>query len=152
MKEQELFNKTIDVLVRAYQNNTLKHGSCAACAVGNLVGHGMDYEIIKGQEIWFVNKNGLLVDTHWTEAFSTISGMQWRNFEATHLKDVREQIESTGYPVEVLADIEYAFETAHKGSSEDDWMFNGLLAVYDVLCKYHEVENAVPASEVFVKL
>jgi hypothetical protein len=35
------FSNTIDILVKAYLNDTLQHESCSACAVGNLVSHSM---------------------------------------------------------------------------------------------------------------
>jgi len=30
------FNDTVDILVKAYLNDTLEHGVCSACAVGNI--------------------------------------------------------------------------------------------------------------------
>lgn len=146
MKQQELFEKTVGILVDAYHNGTLKHQSCMACAVGNMVRANM------GEDCFIKS-----YPYSWATIFNTIacsylngSYLQMRSF---HLMDslpiAREQIESTGYPVEVLADIEYAFETALKGNSEDEWMLNGLYRVYDVLCAYHEVEAPTPSTEVF---
>lgn len=37
MKNEKLFYETIDILVKAYLNGTLKNGDCMACAVGNIV-------------------------------------------------------------------------------------------------------------------
>jgi hypothetical protein len=31
------FENSVDVLVKAYLNDTLEHGQCHACAVGNLI-------------------------------------------------------------------------------------------------------------------
>src|SRR5690606_3039681 len=63
------------------------------------------------------------------------------------------QIESTGYTWQELAKVEYAFENSSNGSNDDEWMFNGLLAVYDVLCEIHEIsKDEVKSGElVFVK-
>lgn len=32
------FKHTMDLLVQAYFDNTLKHGNCSKCAVGNICG------------------------------------------------------------------------------------------------------------------
>ncbi len=40
MKNKEQFEKTVQVLVKAYFEGTLEHMDCRACAVGNIVGHG----------------------------------------------------------------------------------------------------------------
>ena len=31
------FSNSVDILVKAYFNDTLRHGNCLACAVGNLM-------------------------------------------------------------------------------------------------------------------
>ncbi len=33
------FNHTVNVLVEAYLNDDLNHGTCESCAVGTIVGH-----------------------------------------------------------------------------------------------------------------
>lgn len=42
MKNQQLFDKTVSVLVNAYFNGYLNPVDCAACAVGNLVAGGLN--------------------------------------------------------------------------------------------------------------
>ena len=42
MERTELFNKSVDVLVKAYKSGSLSHYNCQACAVGNLVSAGME--------------------------------------------------------------------------------------------------------------
>jgi hypothetical protein len=37
MIKEPLYHKTIGILVDAYFDDTLQHGNCSACAVGNLV-------------------------------------------------------------------------------------------------------------------
>lgn len=37
MKRPELYQKTVDILVKAYFDDTLQHGNCYACAVGNII-------------------------------------------------------------------------------------------------------------------
>lgn len=40
------FNHSVNVLVKAYLNNTLAHSTCYACAVGNLVADGIGTKVI----------------------------------------------------------------------------------------------------------
>jgi hypothetical protein len=157
MKHQELFEKTVGILVKAYQNDTLMHGNCMACAVGNIVAANLGICDIQSRIEWY--KKAVDVPdpcTGWPSVFMTglNSKRQRIDLEAI-LRDeaAKLQIESTGYTWKELAKIEYAFETAPKGNSVDEWMFNGLLAVYDVLCEIHEVsKDEVKSGElVFVK-
>lgn len=60
----------------------------------------------------------------------------------------KKQIDATGYSWQELARVEYAFESAKKGESADDWMFNGLMAVLDVLADIHGVNLSAKSSYV----
>lgn len=131
MKNEQLYNKTVDILVQAYLNDTLQHGNCYACAVGNMVAANKSYTYYEG--MW--------VDAFswWNSVFSTdvyygIQTIEINNYTG----DAKEQIDSTGYSVRELAEIELSFETAPRGNSDDEWMFNGLMAVIGVLDKIHE--------------
>ncbi len=42
MKNKSLYDKTVSILVDAYMNDTLQHGNCFACAVGNIVAANCD--------------------------------------------------------------------------------------------------------------
>lgn len=166
MKKKELFEKTVSVLTKAYINNTLQHGSCCGCAVGNLVcaANNIVYE-----------KDKVL---YWTEAFSTTVNYRTgkpemkQRISAERYKNLAKvEIDSTGYSLFQLAAIEKAFETeAYHPAHEEDFaidgsnnypadkleeaMFKGLCAVYDTLCVIHEVEeedHVMKAEEVFVK-
>ena len=151
MKNKELFNRTVAVLVKAYQNDTLKHGSCRACAVGNLVAAGCGINNIFDDDEWRIKASD--EDFRgWTNVFSTSRGEQLIMPE-NYRGPAKFQIDATGYTWQELAKIEYAFETAPKGDNDDDWMLNGLLAVYDVLCEIHEVDKSEvqDAKLVFVK-
>lgn len=147
MKNKPLFDKTLNILVKAYQNDTLEHGDCNACAVGNMIAANCGYDYIKdefGFLWWGVNY------PLWQLVFST--GYEQRINSNAYVGDAKKQIDSTGYTWQELAKIEYAFETANKGNSSDDWILNGLLAVYDVLCEVHEVEKKEEdAKLIFVK-
>lgn len=129
MLKPELYQKTVDILVKAYFEDTLEHGNCEACAVGNIVNYGKPKKTLE-----------------WSNVFCTSSHIQIvepRNYEGT----AKDEIDSTGYTWQELSQIEYAFETAPRGNSDDKWMFNGLMAVIDVLDKIHEnTDNQVTAT------
>lgn len=147
MKNQKLFEKTVGILVNAYRNDTLEHGYCHACAVGNIIAANCGIE----DDLDWLEKTGDYPITGWGLVFTTGAGYQRIN-ESEYKGAAKFQIDSTGYSWQELAKIEYAFETAPKGNNDDDWMLNGLLAVYDVLCDIHEVDRSEvkAGEEVFV--
>lgn len=131
MNRPELFTKTYETLVTAWGRGELHFQDGCACAVGNICGGRND----------------------WVEAFSTpVNGHQNRdyldfgfprNFDQVQASEL---IDSTGYTVEELANIEYAFESSIAydfnrlyGTSEGQYI--GLCAVMDVLWEIHEVED-----------
>lgn len=142
------FEHTIGVLVKAYFEGTLEHGNCAACAVGNIVGAcGFPQDV--PAYMWDDCPTAL----HWKKVFYTSDwGRQVinKNGYTHHAKTV---IDATGYSWEELARIEFAFETAPKGESSDDWMFNGLMAVVEVLAEIHNIDLATreETKKLFVK-
>ena len=141
--ELEKFNETISILVKAYLNDTLRHGDCAACAVGNLVSYGD-----KSTESSRIIK--------WFNVFGTMRTATYcRQFEAPHNyhTEAKEVIDSTGYTWPELAKIEYAFESAPIGNNDDEWMFNGLMSVVDVLAEIHgiDLETTEKAKLQFVR-
>ena len=146
MKNPELYKKTVDILVAAYFNDTLEHGNCYACAVGNIIAGNCGYGFIKmekndvvaplfnvytgcGKLYWDrdndINNNPLqkMTGGHFMELATT---KQW------------EFIRKTGYSGGELARIEHAFESQNKGTKSDEEMFNGLMAVINVLDEIHE--------------
>ncbi len=140
MKNQELFDRTISILVKAYQQNTLEHGNCYVCAVGNLVAANMKIKF-SFSKIWDSEKM-----PQWDDVFSTARGLQRRE-ELNYIGEAKRQIDATGYTWEDLAQIEFAFETAEKGNNDDVWMFNGLMAVVDVLLQIHECEDVAEVTK-----
>lgn len=145
------FNHSVNVLVKGYLDDTLKHGNCYACAVGNLICDSMGFEWEKtlNRGIYSVMWKNQVYPTSnmiilgvltrilgWAAVFST--SLQVQIIEMNNYKGkAKEQIDSTGYTVEELARIEYAFETASK---KGDYMYNGLMAVVDVLADIHNVD------------
>lgn len=74
------------------------------------------------------------------------------------------QVAMTGYSIKNLKDIEYAFENAPGDSAlngrmsadritDPEWMFNGLMAVVDVLAEIHDIDLKVreDAKSLFVR-
>lgn len=138
--EIEKFHHSVNVLVKAYLNNTLEHSNCRACAVGNLItGNGYD-----------------LKSTGWkNDAWLSLISER-RGFPipfAFDKKEAERQVYATGYTLEELDKIEYAFEKSPHGGTEESWMFNGLMAVVDVLSQIHGVDLSVKeeAKKLFVK-
>jgi hypothetical protein len=155
MNKPQLFHQTVDILVKAFFQGTLLAGKCSACAVGNLVAH------YKGTK---PNSNSY-------DRFEDCSHPQWQSVflgGRTRLSyqmlmedteqipwriDVRipeglEQIKSTGYTIDELMRIEFAFETETKRRfesgrelSSDERHFAGLMGVLDVLCDIHKVDE-----------
>lgn len=150
MKNKSLYEKTVNILVDAYFNDTLEHDSCQACAVGNLVAAGMGFSY-EGR-LW---SHATHVRTdNWSEVLWTGNESRERRLNMSrYTGEIKKQIDSTGYTVGELSDIEHAFETAPKGKSADDWMYNGLMAVVEVLQQIHECseEETTVAKERFKK-
>lgn len=147
MKNQELFDKTVSILVKAYQDGTLEHRECSACAVGNILGSGdwgkafcTEYSFSDLSDAPILKYNGTHIQR----------GDLGRAFlpELTHVKIAR-----SGYSYEELSDIEWAFETVDRGDSADEYMFNGLMSVIDTLMVIHSAtpQEAESAKLQFVK-
>lgn len=140
MNNKELFDKTVSILVKAYQIGTLEYMDCARCAVGNLVkAHCGDDEWSGGWSCVIELGQGVLTDN-------------FKKYPA-----VIKKLQSTGYSVQHLAAIEKAFfEGTGSGFSllsKDDENFNGLMAVVDTLMEIHEAtpEQVTKAKQLFVK-
>lgn len=149
MKNKELFDRTIGILVKAYQNDTLQHSNCYACAIGNLVAanNGVKIQKIENRFVWDNSK------PEWQAIHSFCNGRQsfdnpvWGNtYEGLN------QLLSTGYTTKETAKIEYAFEMAEYGDNQDTYMFNGLMSVVDALMEIHEGNETeiAEAKQLFV--
>jgi hypothetical protein len=138
-----LYKRTVDILFDAYFNDTLQHGDCYACAAGN---------ICKEAAI----KTGI-PNNSWKRLFTT-NGTRTRQLNQRELGDWYPYIsvydavflvEATGYGVNELGRVEWAFESASQGNSDEDWMFNGLVAVLEVLKEIHEVTEDEESAQRF---
>jgi hypothetical protein len=134
MKSEQLYNKTVGILVDAYMNDTLKHGMCTHCAVGNIIcGNMYDGNMTE----WWKNYS---MNNGWANVFQNGVPVNLSRYKG----EPKKQIDSTGYSVYELAAIESAFELANTTKEyNDENMFNGLMAVIDVLDKIHENTDSV---------
>ena len=150
------FEHTVDVLVKAYMNDTLRHGYCPACAVGNMIANSMGIEIVKEDGYGGLCWQGAV--PQWDNVFYTGAhpdevGAQEMDLDS-YQGEAKKQIDSTGYTVDELAQIEKAFESKnptyfHESDTEfdrDEWMFRGLMAVVDVLAEIHNVDLSTKES------
>lgn len=147
MKNQELFNKTISILVKAYFDGYLEATDCAACAVGNLVSANLGYERLEMN--MFKDKSGKAIRVVWDEIVWVIRG---DDHVITNAKEAKRQVDSTGYTGEQLMHIELAFLN-DKASYDKMDNFDRLMCVCDCLMKIHEAtESEIAESKsLFIK-
>lgn len=161
MKNQELFHKTVNILVQAYLNNSLIHCDCSACMVGNLVASNMGIKMSVAENYFnIIGAEWIGEEPHWHKVFYTQPDTKKQIFKKTSYRGkAKKQIESTGYSLKELAKMEYVFETApgfkttNYDPQDEEWMFNGLMAVIDVLCDIHEMNDEAKqeAKALFIK-
>ena len=132
MKKEELYNKTVDILVQAYLNDTLQHLNCYACAVGNMIAANLGIKMIKEDTMIKWEDYGDKKQVNW---FAGLRGLSYASHE-----EFKKEIESTGYSIVEIDKIEKAFEGVPE---EGDKMFNGLMAVIDVLDEIHENQDTL---------
>ena len=142
------FQQTVDVLVKAYLNDTLNALDCAACAVANLISHQLNAKPVykRGVHITapvFISQSG--------ERFC----VPWEGYDA--VLDIDLALPKTnvnkliGYSNKDIARIEIAFLRGVGKSNIDN--FNGLMAVVDVLAEIHGIDLTAKeeAKLLFVK-
>jgi hypothetical protein len=140
MKNKELFDKTVKVLVKAYQNETLEHCDCRACAIGNMVASTLPKlhtELVYPAHLAFYLcdiKNSFQIRKEYQDEYDR-------------------QLRAIGYTLDEALKIEAAFEDTVLCVSEDIDGFKGLMAVIDVLQEIHECteEETKEAKLLFVK-
>lgn len=155
----ERFDRAIKALVNAFFNETLAPGSCACCAVGNIIAASIKCipHVNNGLSIW-VNEQDRIVTPRWQEVFLTVYNLQElcpENYKGVAQK----QIESTGYSYVELAMVEKAFEYACSINYDDydkfskeqvaEDQYNGLMAVVDVLCDIEGIKEVESIKNLF---
>lgn len=156
----ERFNKTVDILVKAYLNDTLIHGQCTACAVGNIVADTCGYKFERYFSTMFDlpgmrwKHRGDTVAAQWSTVFCTYEEDDEQKIdESRYRDDAKEQIDSTGYTWYELARVEVVFEMTGRKYEGEEKMFQSLLAVVDVLAEIDNIDLSVAeeTKKLFVK-
>ena len=144
MKNQELFDRTIGILVKAYQNDTLFHGTGCACAIGNLIAHGMGYKFTGN--IFEINS----IDWDSDADYDWLTVHKFGKMLNYPTQAGIKQLESTGYTIKQTCCIEDAFESVDKKDYDG---YLGLISIVDALMEIHEAtsEEANSAKQLFVK-
>lgn len=159
------FNHTVNVLVKAYLGGKLAHRICTACAVGNIVA-----DALGGKELKESNHTAF-DNVCYKDGYS----VQWPAISEIFISlgntsRALEEIAKTGYTVKEIIEIERAFEECEKPKeviamdeigtrsksyyTNDEWMFDGLMSVVDVLAEIHGInlESKEEAKKLFVKV
>jgi hypothetical protein len=130
-------SKAIDIFLDALNKGELRKRSCSACAVGNLVKHGLKEKY----------PNKFIKNNYWGKLFATsnIFG-QHINLEYLNDEKVLLNIKATDFTWQELAKIEHAFEinTRISGFYYDEYskeeifkdQLNGLIAVIEVMMDF----------------
>lgn len=155
---QATFDNTVSILVKAFLQGKLQHGSCTACAVGNLVTAARPELKRVNSRIWALADGRNLDGMDW---YQTVRRDFEEVTEAVYTRGI-EQLECTGYSLEQITQIEAAFEFravdkekrfSFFSMEESEKQYNGLMAVVDVLAEIHNIDltTAEAAKLLFVK-
>jgi hypothetical protein len=155
----ERFEKAYNALLKAFMNDTLASGTCAACAVGNIIADAMGGVVYKDDDD---NFRCNIDNDWWKNVFLTTDYCQKiYNVESDeNIKDYRKRMfELTGYKWDELAKIERVFEKntkikvySYPDHGEHEIMedqFNGLMAVMDVLIEIDDIEEGQKYKNAF---
>lgn len=159
----ERFQKAYDALCEAFFEGTLAKGTCAACACGNIVAKAVGIKIDLANEKDIYSDKSIYnhpdfpswastrligieaIGNYITSNYKFIPKPNWEKMYVS-----KQIFELTGYTIPEMCAIETAFENTTKISiisyykySEEDKLqdqYNGLCAVFDVLCKLDNVD------------
>lgn len=151
MKQEQLYNKTVDILVQAYFNDTLRHGNCYACAVGNLIAANKGIKMVAnndGDIKWDGYKNYMdNTDDLFPLWFSAIKNCIKDEKDFLVNEAMVNELIYTGYSVDEIYKIEEAFEDVWEDDDCKDYMFKGLMQVIDILDQIHENTDTQVTTE-----
>ena len=149
------FEKAYNSLYNAFMNDTLAKGTCTACAVGNIVADALGGKVSRMRNDFVCD----VPNTWWNTFFITVDNEQTIFDDYNDIPAYGRLKDLTGYSVEELAKIEFAFETNTKirfvnyfNSTEEQIMedqFNGLMAVMDVMIELDDVKEGEKYKETF---
>lgn len=155
MNRPELYQKTIDKLLDAYNNGTLEHGNCEMCAVGNICESG------GWAALFCTQSSGYQIEAQKGKIVQNLRPILYGQdifiveSEQNVLKRARARnvIRKSGYSRKELMKIEFVFETSVSNTKEGYdklvyldshkkmGQFIGLTAVLNVLREIHEVDK-----------
>jgi len=150
----ETYEKSVNILINAYRTGTLFHGSCSACAVGNLMGGDSHWRWTVGNTDSISGKSLNIVDGL---PFENTTGMSIpelskieRAFEMVIHNELLKKftIEELSIPVRLnlnIAKIVSEYRMWEHGVKKKEGQYLGLCAVLDVMATMIDgpVENNV---------
>ena len=147
MKNKELFERTVSILVKSYQDDTLEYTDCSACAVGNIVAanNGIQLKKLPNGEINAIGGKSDL----WKYCFQSF-GDGVKGLSSYMPLDGKQQIATTGYSINEIAEIEKSFHTGYAMNLDN---FEGLMSLIDCLMVIHEANEVevLQAKSLFIK-
>lgn len=157
MKTSQRFDRAMSALVGAYLNDTLEPNTPCACAVGNIVAAGYGAKVYKDTK-HFGHLTCSAPNSRWSNLFlmgkpvAPALFLTQEEVEA-EAKEANENIAVTGYSMQDLMRIEYAFMFPGYGLTgiKDNDLFCRLCAVVDVLCDIEGIADASEYKALFAK-
>lgn len=129
------FENTVDILVKAYLNDSLDASDCNRCAVGNIISQGDGkYDFYKHLDSWY---GALGLNTAYP----------------SFINPNHPDIIQTGYTADELIQIESAFMYRNDPENYPEDNFARLMKVVDVLTDIHNIDlkQKEAAKLLFVK-
>jgi len=143
MKNQQLFDKSVSILVNSYHKGTLQHGNACGCGIGNLIAGNLQIPIIENSRfnIWRNDSRKYIWASGEPEwIYVHVIGIMKTPSEENGYQRGLIQIAATGYTPEESCSLEFAFERGCRGRADIDG-FNGLMAMVDRLTQIHDGGN-----------
>lgn len=152
MNRSEQYYKSVDALVKAYMNDTLKPMDCMACACGNIVAHSSGHDVKTSPDM------GVM----WVDTMGNILTRLPENYNWSDFRDYISG-EMLGYTPKEIRGIEDAFMYGQSRKYGTDYscstgekysIFQALMDTVEYLGKIHEVdvEETEKSKQLFVKL
>lgn len=150
MNRPELYQKSVNTLLDAYNNHELTHGDCERCAVGNLLGGRDEWSYAVGYTA--LAKDGTQYGRFARPIVIKLTNGLGGSTRLDTCHSIGEKIiEESGYTRNEIIDIEYAFESSlpldpserkayTRGTLQKRGQFIGLCAVLDKLQEIHSAE------------
>lgn len=144
MKNEQLYNETVDIILDAYNNGQLKYLDACGCFIGNIVAARMNYSG-KYAAAWLICASPISLRRLPHSGIFMESKMSVDEFRQLGFK----QIESTGYTAEEVDRMEGAFEAAKHVKRDEDGNripydntgLAGMKAALKVLAEIHETKE-----------